>query len=496
MTENIIIKNLTFKYLSMTKPIFKNMHLNINDNWKLGLIGRNGRGKTTFFRLLLNELEYDGSIQTNLHFKYFPSYPEGQLTVLELFKDVESWQIERELALMDLPVSILDKQFAILSGGEQTKILLIELFLSRDSFPLIDEPTNNLDLHGRKIVGQYLKSKKGFIVSSHDESFLNEFVDHVLAINKQSIDVIKGDITTWKYEKANADLLTEETNDKLKNEIKRLDTVAKRVSDWGTKKQNSTNDAAARKIAAKHMKRSKALKKRTEALIEEKSALIHNIEKPPELKMYVSHPRKQVLYFRDFTIVRDGLPLFKPITIDIYPNERFFIEGENGVGKSTLLKFILGIEKFETVGDYRIDLPKDISIFHQKNDDNENYLSMIDQLTKEEREEYWHVLYQLGIERSKFTDKTSATWSAGQAKKAFLAKALLGKNELLAWDEVTNHLDMMVIEQLVAAIKKYQPTMIGIDHNEYYINAIATKKIKLINYALANSSPDFFRARS
>ncbi|MEC1177035.1 sigma-70 family RNA polymerase sigma factor [Metasolibacillus meyeri] len=214
--------------------------------------------------------------------------------------------------------------------------------------------------------------------------------------------------------------------------------------------------------------------------IEEKVSLIDNIEKPAELKMHVVQPKKQLLFFRDFTILRDGVPLFKPITIDVYPNERFFIEGENGAGKSTLLKFILGVESFETSGDYRIHLPENTSIFHQNSADNVDYLAIVDELTKAEREEYWHMLRQLGIERSKFTDRTSATWSVGQAKKAFLAKALLGQNAVFAWDEVTNHLDLFVIDQLIAAIQKYEPTMIGIDHNGHYVDAIATKKIQLI----------------
>ncbi|MGE7624039.1 ATP-binding cassette domain-containing protein [Viridibacillus sp. NPDC096237] len=203
MTENILIKNVTFKYLSMLKPIFKNVNLNINENWKLGLVGRNGRGKTTFLKILLNQLEYKGSIQSTLGFKYFPSYPDinNKLTALEVLlkqnPHIDIWQIERELTYMDLSHDILDGNFNVLSGGEQTKLLLIELFLNENSFPLIDEPTNNLDLHGRKIVSQYLKKKKGFIVISHDESFLNQFVDHVLAINKESIDIISGNVDTW-----------------------------------------------------------------------------------------------------------------------------------------------------------------------------------------------------------------------------------------------------------------------------------------------------------
>ncbi|ETT86441.1 ATP-binding cassette domain-containing protein [Viridibacillus sp. FSL R5-0477] len=489
MTENILIKNMTFKYLSMLKPIFKNVNLNINENWKLGLVGRNGRGKTTFLKILLNQLEYKGSIQSILDFKYFPSFPDTHknLTALEVLlkqnPHIDIWQIERELTYMDISHDILDKSFNVLSGGEQTKLLLIELFLNENSFPLIDEPTNNLDLHGRKIVSQYLEKKKGFIVISHDESFLNQFVDHVLAINKESIDMIRGNVDTWKYEKANADMLSEEKNAKLKTEINRLNDVSKQMSTWGQKRENSTKDASARRLAAKQMKRAKAVKKRTEVMIEEKESLLHNIENVSELKMRVKQPIKQVLFFRDFSILRNGIPLFEPINIDVYPTERFFIEGENGVGKSTLLNFILGIEQLETIGEYRISLPHPLSILSQKNKVDIDYFSVLNQLpTKEAKEEYWHLLYQLGIERSSFSDKSSENWSAGEQKKVFLANALLGENELFIWDEVTNYLDMFVINQLIDSIKKYQPTMIAVDHNEYFVNAIATKKIELKSF--------------
>ena len=89
------------------------------------------------------------------------------------------------------------------------------------------------------------------------------------------------------------------------------------------------------------------------------------------------------------------------------------------------------------------------------------------------------MLYQLGIERSSFSAKSSKNWSSGEQKKVFLANALLGKNELFIWDEVTNYLDIFVINQLIEAIKKYQPTIIGVNHNEYYVNAVSTKKLKL-----------------
>lgn len=489
MTHSILIKNMSFQYHSMDKRIFSDVNVSIDEHWKLALLGRNGRGKTTFMNILTNKLQYRGTIQTPLTFKYFPAFPlqEENLTVLELLlkenPNVDRWRIDYELSLIGLPPHISQRKFHQLSGGEQVRVLLVELFLNEDAFPLIDEPTNNLDKEGRNMIGNYLRMKEGFIVISHDESFLNQFVDHVLAIEKQSLTLIKGNVDVWRREKENADQLAESRNSKLKSEIKRLNEVSGKVNQWGMKRENSTKDASERRLAAKQMKRAKAIKKRTEAMVSEKEGLIDNRERVSQLKMLVKQPEKQVLYFRDFSILRDGTPLFQPISIDMYPNDRLFIEGSNGVGKSTLLQFILGVKYLETVGEYRIHLPRKISILNQKNEQDVDYASYLQQLTiKEEKQAFWHLLYQLGIDRHSFTDTSSQHWSAGEQKKVFLAHALLGENNLFIWDEVTNYLDIFVIQQLVETIKVYQPTMIAVDHNESYINAIATKTISLIPY--------------
>ncbi|WP_042225543.1 ATP-binding cassette domain-containing protein [Oceanobacillus manasiensis] len=484
MSGNILVKNMTFKYPSMISPLFYNVSVNIHEDWKLALIGRNGRGKTTLFKILLNQLDHEGTVQSSLPFKYFPIYPDPiSITAEQLLLQVnpltERWEMELELSCMDLPADILDKDFHILSGGEQTKILLIGLFLNEHCFPLIDEPTNNLDVHGRKVVGEYLNRKKGFIVVSHDQHFLNQFVDHVLAINKESIDVLQGNIDTWQLEKKNADNLAEETNQKLFNEINRLDAVSKRVGAWGQKRENSSKDAAERRLAAKQMKRSKAIKKRTEEKIKDKQDLIRNVEEVAGLKIHVERPTKQILFLRNFSILREGKPLFEPINVDMYPGDRLFITGKNGVGKSTLLNFILGNGQFEIAGDYNIRLPDKLSVLNQKNQLNEDYATILNELTADEKETYLHLLHQLGFTRSRFADQSSTHWSAGEQKKVFLAHALLGNHSLFIWDEVTNYLDMMIIEQLINSIKRYEPTMIGVDHNEHFVDSLATKNIVL-----------------
>ncbi|MFD1412543.1 ATP-binding cassette domain-containing protein [Oceanobacillus jeddahense] len=131
-------------------------------------------------------------------------------------------------------------------------------------------------------------------------------------------------------------------------------------------------------------------------------------------------------------------------------------------------------------GDYQIRLPKKISLLHQQNQLDEDYASILQKLTAEEKKDYLHLLRLLGSKRSSFADRSSTHWSSGEQKKVFLANALLGNHSLFVWDEVTNYLDMMVIDQLIAAINKHEPTMISVDHNEHFVDSVATKKIELI----------------
>ena len=185
--SKIEIKQLTFGYDNQTTLLFDHATLNFDTTWKLGLIGRNGRGKTTLLTILQNKLAFQGQIKHQQEFLYFPQKvtEKERLTyyVLVDIADFELWEIERELNLMETDVEILWRPFNTLSGGEKTKVLLALLFIDDQHFPLIDEPTNHLDVVGRKQVANYLKKKnQGFIVVSHDRGFIDEVVDHVLAI--------------------------------------------------------------------------------------------------------------------------------------------------------------------------------------------------------------------------------------------------------------------------------------------------------------------------
>lgn len=233
----IQVTGLTFGYEGSPDLVFENASFRIDTDWKLGLIGRNGRGKTTFLKLLMGEFAYQGQIAAQGEPCYFPFRIEDrtQMTydvVQEVVPEAELWQLQRELSLLEIDEEVLWRPLDTLSPGEQTKVLLAGLFLREDSMLLIDEPTNHLDSHAREVVGNYLNRKKGFILVSHDRAFLDSCIDHVLSIQKKKIVVQKGNYSSWQREKEREDRLESERNEKLKKEIRQMQKSARRLSDW------------------------------------------------------------------------------------------------------------------------------------------------------------------------------------------------------------------------------------------------------------------------
>lgn len=197
----IKVENLTFAYPSSYDNIFENVSFTIDTDWKLGFIGRNGRGKTTFLNLLLGKYEYNGKIISSVQFDYFPYQVDDKSRLTEdILKTIaptaEEWEFMRELSYLEADVDILYRPFCTLSNGEQTKALLAALFLNENHFLLIDEPTNHLDTKARETVAAYLKKKKGFILVSHDRRFLDSCVDHILSLNRTNIEVQNGNFST------------------------------------------------------------------------------------------------------------------------------------------------------------------------------------------------------------------------------------------------------------------------------------------------------------
>ena len=176
----IRVTNLKFTYEGSADPVLEDVNFNIDTDWKLGMIGRNGKGKTTLLNLLLGRYEYEGSIVSSERFDYFPyNYSEEDLSktadeLIEIWKpQAESWQVLIQMNQIGMDAEVLYRPFGTLSFGERTRVMLAALFATEGEFLLIDEPTNHLDSQAREIVKKYLSKKKGFILVSHDRDLLD-----------------------------------------------------------------------------------------------------------------------------------------------------------------------------------------------------------------------------------------------------------------------------------------------------------------------------------
>lgn len=489
----INVANLTFSYDGSYDTLFENVSFQIDTDWKLGFTGRNGRGKTTFLNLLLGKYEYSGTISAPVHFEYFPfevtDAQNNTIDVIEgIYPDTLQWQLLRELSLLQVSEDVLYRPFATLSHGEQTKILLAALFLKENSFLLIDEPTNHLDMKARKIVSDYLRSKRGFILVSHDRAFLDNCVDHILSINKTSIEIQRGNFSSWWENKKMQDNFELAENEKLRKDIARLSSAAKRTADWSDKVEKTklgTRDSGLRPDrgyighkSAKMMKRAKAIEARQQAALDDKTKLLKNLENSERLKM------SQLSFHADRLIELDRVSIFygektacEGVSFTIEQGDRIALYGKNGSGKSSIIKLICG-ENIAYTGTFRKASQLKISYVSQDT----AYLK--GNLTDYARENaidetiFKATLRKLDFSRVQF-EKDMADFSGGQKKKVLIAKSLCEQAHLYIWDEPLNFIDVISRMQIEELLLEYAPTILFVEHDSEFCKNIATEIFKL-----------------
>lgn len=505
----ISVNNLTFYYDGSFDNIFENVSFSIDTNWKLGFIGRNGKGKTTFLNLLLGKYSYKGSISTTMMFDYFPyqiTEAQMQLTAAEFIEELkdgcEVWRVICELAGLSESAEILYRPFATLSPGERTKVLLAVLFSGDNDFLLIDEPTNHLDQESREIVKKYLASKKGFILVSHDRDLLDACIDHCLVLNRKTIEVQSGNFSSWWENKKRKDQFALAENEKHQKEIKKLRQAAQRSLDWADQnektkigfdpvKEHDRFLGTRAYIGAKTKKmqrRVKQMEVRMDREIEEKENLLQDLETPADLKLVqLSHYKNTLVNIKDYCVQYTDAeyPVFQDLTFSIDKGDRIALFGKNGCGKSTLIKVILqknGLipgnlpvtEKgvCETASGLVISyvvqdaahLKGDITAFcKERNLD----LSL-----------FCTILRQLDFDRVQFV-KNMEDFSEGQKKKVLIAASLLTPAHLYIWDEPLNYIDIFSRMQIEKLLLEYQPTMLFVEHDVRFREKIATKTVEL-----------------
>lgn len=485
----IKVENLTFAYPSSYDNIFENVSFQVDTNWKLGLVGRNGKGKTTLLSLFLGKYEYIGKIISSVQFDYFP-YPiqnKNRITgdiLQEVCPLAEEWELMRELSYLEIDSQVLLRPFDTLSNGEQTKVLLAALFLNEGHFLLIDEPTNHLDIRAREIVSSYLKRKKGFILVSHDRHFLDGCVDHILSLNRTSIEVQKGNFSSWLENFERQQEFEFAQNQRLQKDINRLRQAAKKTCAWSDRVEASKFGASVPDRgyighkSAKMMKRSKSIEARQQQEIEEKSKLLRDAETVEDLKISpLTYFSDIQVSFSEVTVKYDGLAVCNPVSFEVHRGERVVLDGKNGSGKSSLLKLLIG-EQTEHSGTVNIGsglvisyVPQDTSHLTGKLNDFARYNNIDESLFKA-------ILRKMDFERVQF-EKDISSFSGGQKKKVLIAKSLCEKAHLYVWDEPLNFIDIYSRMQIEKLIKEFCPTMIFVEHDSAFRNAVATKTVEI-----------------
>ena len=491
--SQINVTNLTLCYDGSYDNIFENVSFKIDTDWKLGFTGRNGRGKTTFFKLLMGEYPYKGSIVCDTDFEYFPfKVNNPEYFTIDIVREIsplsDDWEIMKELNLLKVSEDVLYQQFFTLSNGEQTKVLIAALFLKENSFLLIDEPTNHLDEEARETLCEYLNRKKGFILISHDRSFLDRCIDHIIAINKTNIEVQKGNFSDWWTNKERRDEYEISQNEKLKKDIKRLSASARQKAEWSDRveksKSGTTNSGS--KLdrgyighkSAKMMKRAVSIKNRQNEMIERKTSLLRNIESKERLTISPLKYHSNILCeITDLSVNYNDRIIFEDLSFNICSGDRIALQGKNGSGKSSILKLICG-QKIPYKGTVKLSSGVIISYVSQNTDDLEGSLKDYAEKYGIELPLFLAILRKLDFSREQF-EKSISDYSSGQKKKVMLARSLCEKAHLYIWDEPLNFIDIISRMQIEELLRECAPTMIFVEHDKMFCENIATKIMRI-----------------
>lgn len=510
--SQIDVNNLTFGYEGSPDNIFEQVSFSIDTDWKLGFLGRNGKGKTTFLKLLLGDHEYSGSIHASVRFEYFPVRvrPEqleqcGEELLEDWKAGCELWRVCCELERLHMDAEALYRPFGTLSQGERTKVMLAVLFSGTHDFLLIDEPTNHLDQASRETVKAYLAGKKGYILVSHDRDLLDACADHVLVLNRRSIEVQSGNFSSWWENKKRRDAFVQTENEKHLKEIGKLRKAADRSRQWADKSERSKigvdpvkdQNLVGRRpyigMKTKKMQsRVRQMERRIDREIEEKEGLLQDVEQVADLKLMPMKHHKDCLVRADgYSLRYQGAskPAVGGICFTVQQGERVFLHGENGCGKSSLIRAVLASQASDREDAFReLGLTEQgvletasglvISYINQDTSFLNGSIRSFCQDRGLEESLFCAVLRQLDLERTQF-GKPMEDYSEGQKKKVLLAASLMTPAHLYIWDEPLNYIDVFSRMQIEKLLLSCRPTMLVVEHDVRFRETIATKVVEL-----------------
>ena len=488
------MNNVSFTYEGSYDTVFDNLFFQADTDWRLGLIGRNGRGKTTLLRILAGELSAQGTVTVPLRPVLFPfavpaQSPAAKDVMLSFAPDEPEWRVMAEAYPLGLTDELLSRPYSTLSRGEQTKLQLAALFAREDSYPLIDEPTNHLDLEGRETVADYLSKKRGFLLVSHDRHFLNRCITHTLSLNRSTVTVQRGDYDAWEREFRRRNEAEEARNEQLKKEIASLKVSARRQADFSNKAEKGKFHVHESKVAAVDrgyvgaraaamMKRSLATRAKIDRDIRERENLLKDTERVGTLKLKpLSHPKKRLIELRDAAVRYSERVVCDKLSFTVERGECVALSGPNGCGKSSILKSICGLSN-ALQGDISIASGLIISFVPQSTEHLRGELSDFIAEASADETLFKAILRNMDFGRQQF-DKDIAQYSEGQKKKLLLARSLCEEAQLYVWDEPLNYIDVYSRVQLEELLLEFKPTLLLVEHDYAFLSRISTKIIQL-----------------
>lgn len=503
--------------------IYEDADFQVNDYDKVGIVGVNGAGKTTLFQVLLQEQELDsGSITTahNSRIGYLPQEIEMQGesgTVIEYLQtgrpigrlETELNQIYQKLEQADaieqaslltrmekiqsrleffdyyksesilldiidrmqIDIDLLELPLNRLSGGQKSKIAFARVLYSKSEILLLDEPTNHLDAATKEFVTDYLRNYKGMVlIISHDVAFLNQIINKILFINKAThkISVYDGDYNTYKKKYAEEQRLRERIIVQEEKEIRELEDFVRRA-----------NQASRTNHALKRMGQERALR------LEKKQSSRHSHERVyKRVKMDILPMREggnTPLQVENLSFHYPDQPyLYRDLSFQINKKERFLVVGENGVGKSTLLKLIMGILTPD-VGKVRFHPKTDIAYYAQELEQLDLQKTVLENVQTE-----GYTIRQLRSVLSNFLfyeddiSKRVKVLSPGEKARIALCKILLQKANLLLLDEPTNHLDPETQSIIGGNFNLFEGTIMVVSHNPWFVEQIGINRVLIL----------------
>ena len=481
----IRVENLTKSFGDQI--LFDGLNFSVNQKERVGLVGQNGHGKTTLFRMIAGEERPDsGSIvipknyrivyvRQHLEFAADTALNEGIRALPEQEKD-QHWKVEKILAGLGFSREDFDRHPTEFSGGLQVRLNLVKALVAEPDLLLLDEPTNFLDITSIRWIEQFLSSwPHELMLITHDRSFMDKVVTHTVGIHRRKSRKIAGD--TGKY--YNHIAQDEEVYEKTRiNDERRRKEIQQFISRFRAKAR----------LANLVQSRIKTLKKMEQKdKLEELKLLDFSFRSSP-------FPGKIILTCSRLAFAYNAQkPLIKDFSVAIENGERVCVVGKNGKGKTTLLKLLAG--KLQPQSGQTIFHQSAITGFFEQT----NVNSLVDTRTVEEEILYSHP--DMDRQRARNISgammfsgddalKKISVLSGGEKSRVMLGKLLATPTNLLLLDEPTNHLDMESCDALLAAIDFFEGTVIMVTHNEMFLHTLADKLI-----VFQNDEIDVFKGR-